>query len=78
MEQIFIVHKPIQGGLYSQQQLNQIINSSNNYNGDQYNEYLITLNDSINNLSIDNHNLRNFEGHILPIVPIEYQKEMKL
>jgi hypothetical protein len=64
----------IQGELYPQEELNQIINSDNNYNENQYNLNLITLNDSITNLRPDNRNLRNFEGTILPIIPVDYQR----
>ena len=64
----------IQGSLYSQHKLNQIINSDNNYNDEQYNQNLITLNDMITNLNPDNRNLRNFEGTILPIIPVDYQR----
>ena len=64
----------IQYGLYPQDELNQIINSDNNYNENQYNLNLITLNDSITNLRPDNRNLRDFEGTILPIIPVDYQK----
>ena len=69
----FYSSQAIQGGLYHQDQLNQIINSDNNYNEDQYNLNLITLNDSITNLRADNRNLRNFEGTIYPIIPVNYQ-----
>ena len=70
----FYSSQAVQGGLYNQQQLNQFINSPNNYNGDQYNENLIALSELINNLAIDNNNLRNFEDTIFPIVPVNYQK----